>query len=98
MLNTLRNWAESQSAAIAARGIHMEITVGSTTVNPAMRLDLDSTQFMGRITYWESGECELEVIDIDTGKTMYSDYQILAVPTDFDNAFRDFLQVLGSFA
>jgi hypothetical protein len=63
-----------------------------------MRVDFDSTEFMGRITCWESGECELEVVDVDTGKTIYSEYQILTMPADFAKAFKDFLQILDASA
>jgi len=77
MFDVLRAWAKSQSASLIAHGIHMEITMGGASVNPGMRLDFDGPRCGGRITCWESGECELEVIDVDTEKTIYSEHQTL---------------------
>lgn len=72
--------------------------MGGASVNPGMRLDFDTTQFVGRITCWESGECELEAVKTDTGEVIYSEHQILTMPADFASPFRDFLRVLGASA
>ena len=95
MLDALRSWAEIEHDSIAAHGMHLETSMGGDSPNPGMRLDFDSTQFIGRITCWESGECELELIDVDTEETIYSENQTLTMTADFADAFRDFLRVMS---
>jgi hypothetical protein len=96
MLDALRSWAEMHNASLAAHGVHVQTSIGGDSPNPGKFLDFDSTQFMGRISCWESGECDLEVVDVGTGKTIYSDHQILTMPRGFTQAFRGFLQILGA--
>jgi hypothetical protein len=47
-----------------ANRFRYEVTYCEPTDNPAVRIDLDSAVHIGRMTAWESGECDLEVLDI----------------------------------
>jgi len=50
-----------------ARSIGYELTYGTPTAKSAMWLDFTTDQAIGRVTLWESGECDMEVIDCATG-------------------------------
>jgi hypothetical protein len=64
------------AARFKAFGLGYELTYCEPTDNPAMRLDFESPIHLGRITAWESGECNLEVLEISTGKTVLQDHQL----------------------
>jgi hypothetical protein len=95
MLDALRRWAAIQQSVWTRQGLHVQVTTGGVSINPGMRLDFDTPQCVGRITCWQSGECDLEVLEVDTEKLLYRDHQTLIMPADFDAAFHDFLRVLG---
>ena len=96
MLEALRQWAQRRAVAWGANGIGVEITMGEGEVKPGMRLDFDTPHLVGRITCWESGECDLEVLAMETERTLYSNHQTLVAPADFDVAFQGFLRILGA--
>jgi hypothetical protein len=96
MLEALRQWAHRRADVWASHGIHVEITMGEGELKPGMRLDFDTHQVVGRITCWDSGECDLEVLAVETTRSLYSKQQTLATPANFDSTFQDFLRILGA--
>lgn len=42
--------------------------------NSAMRLDFETKKLIGRVTVWESGHCEMEVINIKSGKQAFYEH------------------------
>jgi len=55
-----------------------ELTYCEPTDNPAMRLDFESPVQLGRVTVWESGACELEVLDILSGRAVLQEHHQLS--------------------
>ncbi|WP_442937479.1 MULTISPECIES: immunity protein TriTu family protein [unclassified Nostoc] len=36
-----------------------------------MRLDFESSLHLGRVTVWESGACEMDILEISTGNNVF---------------------------
>lgn len=51
------------------------LTYCEPTDNSAMRLDFEATDLIGRVTVWESGACEMEVLDTASGRTVFDEHQ-----------------------
>jgi hypothetical protein len=49
----------------AAYRLQYVLTYCEPSDNSAMRLDFETTKLLGRVTVWESGECDMEAIDIN---------------------------------
>jgi len=51
--------------------------------NPSFRMDLENSEYMYRLTLWESGNCHIEAVNIRTGEyVVEKDYQFSS-PKEF---------------
>ena len=69
-LITGRKFDQFQSgleARFEANRIDYKLTYGEPTAKPAMWMDYETTSAIGRVTLWESGECDMEVLDAESG-------------------------------
>ncbi|QMS90316.1 hypothetical protein HUN01_23035 [Nostoc edaphicum CCNP1411] len=55
----------------AAYRLEYTLTYCEPTDNSAMRLDFESSLHLGRITVWESGACEMDILEISTGNNVF---------------------------
>lgn len=46
--------------------IGYKITYGEPTAKPVMWMDYETDSAIGRVTLWESGECDMEVVDAES--------------------------------
>ncbi len=83
-------WDLIQQLAGSA-GVQAEATFCSPTDNSALRVDVSGKQRVGRITVWESGACELEALDVSTGRSTFSSHSDAASERDFLKAFETLL-------
>ena len=87
MLQPFIAWAQSIPNA--------QITVATPSANPSALLDLDSSETMGRITCWETGDFHAEVLDTESGETIYSYHGNLDSYTRLAEQFLPFMQAMG---
>src|SRR5688572_9261850 len=85
-------WLQSKAELCAKEGYLVEISATTLKVeNPSITLDVDSGSHLGRITVWESGEWFMEVLSIQTEKTVVSSYgeepNDGSLDTSFDSVF-----------
>ena len=95
MLNDFINWAKSVAASQFRVAIEMRVTVGNASDNPSARLDVDTPSAVARITCWESGDYELEVIDIDSEKQIFAQGGKVETGALLSEQFRSFFEMLG---
>ncbi|MEH2262425.1 immunity protein TriTu family protein [Nostoc sp.] len=55
----------------AAYRLGYTLTYCEPTDNSAMRLDFESSLHLGRVTVWESGACEMDILEISTGNNVF---------------------------
>lgn len=73
----------------------IKLTESATTENPSARLDIDMEGTVSRITCWETGDYDAEVIDFDTEKTIYSIHGTLQVGKSMSDQFLQFFEAIG---
>ncbi len=54
--------------------IGYELTYGRATSKPSMCLDFTTNEAIGQIILWESGECDMEVLDCATGENILKEH------------------------
>jgi hypothetical protein len=59
------------------------LTYCEPTNTPAMRLDFESALHCGRVTVWTSGACEMEVLEVVTGKSVFQEHHDFASESEF---------------
>ncbi|PSB58543.1 hypothetical protein C7B77_04265 [Chamaesiphon polymorphus CCALA 037] len=52
-----------------------------------MVLDFDSTKHIGRVSVWVSGECDMEILDVSTGKTVFYEHHQFTNEDDFHSKY-----------
>ncbi|MHC5728836.1 MAG: immunity protein TriTu family protein [Nostoc sp.] len=55
--------------------------------NPAMRLDFETSKLLGRVTVWESGDCDMEVIDIASGEYVFLEHHQFSNELEFHKTY-----------
>ena len=98
MLNAFIDWASEKRDELARNGFKTTLVVSDESSNPSARLDIDSETAVARITAWNSGDVDLEVINIEDETTIYSKQLSLSGAALFDCEFRDFFFALGLMA
>ncbi|MDP1586392.1 MAG: hypothetical protein Q8M07_01500 [Prosthecobacter sp.] len=70
-----------------AHRIGYSLSYGEPTSKPSMGLDYETADAIGRVTLWESGECDLEVIDATTGADLLREHHVFKTPREFFDAY-----------
>ncbi|WAC18897.1 hypothetical protein OVA24_16825 [Luteolibacter sp. SL250] len=81
-----RGFERYQDALIArwkAHRIDYRLTYGLLASKPAMHMDFDTAQAVGRVSLWESGECDLEVLDAESGNHLLLEHHEFSTPEEF---------------
>lgn len=78
------------------QGLEATLTRNDDSTNPSARLDIDTDSLLARITFWDSGDVDLEVIKIESEETVYAEQIHLTGSTDFDMKFRDFFAAIAA--
>jgi hypothetical protein len=66
------------------------------TDKPSCYADLASRCRYGRIIVWVSGECEIVVLDIESGDQVHCEHRDLESEADLDQAFRALVDVIAN--
>lgn len=71
MLDAFQNWFTLRKASLEEEGfeIHIVRPPGNTDKN-SMYVDIDMEKHIGRITLWETGECDQQIINVDSEETV----------------------------
>lgn len=67
--------------------IGYSLSYGKPTAKPSLCLDYESENAIGRVTLWESGECDLEVMDVATGADFLREHHDFTTPHEFFHAY-----------
>ncbi len=87
-------WRLIQQLAGSA-GAQAEATFCQPTDNSALRVDVSTSQYVGRITAWESGACELEAVEVSTGRNTLSSHSDVASEREFLKALETVIAVVA---
>jgi hypothetical protein len=95
MLNDFIDWARSVTAGQITGAMEARITIGEPSNNPSARLDVDTPAAVARITCWESGDYDAEVINLESEQQTYVCRGTLQAGESLSERFRSFFEVLG---
>jgi hypothetical protein len=70
-------------ARFRAHRISYSVTYGEPTQKTAMWLDFETVDAIGRVTLWESGECDMEVLDATTGGDLLREHHDFKTTKEF---------------
>lgn len=94
MLELFVDWSKGLAEKNEMDGTTIEVTRSEPSGNPSVRLDVDTPTVVARITVWETGAYDAEVIDVKTGKVLFLRGGALEGAM-FDREFEDFFCAIG---
>lgn len=71
-----------------------DVTCSEPNLNQSARLDIDTDFRLGRITYWSTGDCDAEVIDVESEETIYQAHWSDLKPAAFGSVFAEFFNAI----
>jgi hypothetical protein len=98
MLSSFVVWARQFEDTQGTKGVEAQVTESEMSANPSSRLDIDTPTTVARITCWESGDYDMEVIDLETERMLYSSHGTLREGKPFPEQFAPFFEMLGIVA
>ncbi|MGF1530483.1 MAG: hypothetical protein ACFCU4_03880 [Puniceicoccaceae bacterium] len=84
------SYQDGLKSRFRAHRIGYHVTYCDHISKPSITLDFDTDQAVGQVVLWESGECDLEVIDVVTGKDLIREQHVfdsLDSPMSFFNTY-----------
>lgn len=94
MITSFIRWAKDFQESPAGRRVKAQVMENPTSDNPSARLDIDTPSAVARITCWESGDYDAEILDIYTEKTLYWEQGVIEGENVFSEAFAPFFKAL----
>lgn len=91
-------WIKNVESDLEAKGITTENVnmTGDNVPNPSITVDNFSQVCIGRISVWETGEMDVEILHFETEeRLMYEHYELDDEP-DFNKILIDYLNVLST--
>ena len=71
----------------SAYRMQYSLTYCKPSDNSAMRLDFETMKLLGRVTVWESGHCDMEVIDVESGDFVFYEHHKFSDEIEFHRTF-----------
>ena len=78
--------------------LEAQVTEAFGSDNPAARLDIDTPTAVARVTCWESGDFDAEVIGLETEETLFSCHGVFERERTVAEQMVPFLAALGVIA
>ncbi|MBE9120846.1 hypothetical protein IQ269_08440 [Tychonema sp. LEGE 07199] len=96
MLDKFESWIQDKRQEIENWGYQLEIVKSPSDVaQQSLRLDLDSDNYIARITLWESGDSQLEIIDVVSEKMVFDEYLKIQANFNFSKACENLFNILN---
>ena len=78
MLEVFMDWFTKNSKNMLERSYKPTFHVSFLSPEkPGGYIRVETKKFLGEIVFWETGECEIEIINADTGTRIFWKYSIL---------------------
>lgn len=95
MLTQFENWMQEKRQEIENWGYQLEIVKSpSDVVEQSLRLDSDSDNYIARITLWDSGDSQQEIIDVVSEQMVFDEYFKISANFNFSKDFEKFFNIL----
>jgi len=84
VLDLLNDWLDQHQSLLNERGLKVVIVYGQPTDKTGRYIDLDSKTHAARAIIWESGELDLEALEVDSDRHVIVEHHIA---TDSETLF-----------
>ena len=93
MIDTFYDWIITNADSFKEKKLQYEVTESPRDIaKQSLRVDFDNEKYLSRITVWGTGECKLEVIEIETEETILDRYFRVESNDDLDRCFLEIFE------
>ncbi len=96
MLDNFESGIIKKAIYLDQNGVSVIIKRSAPSDNNSTRADFDTSNGIGKITLWESGDCDFELLDVNTEKTILWENQMIHSTDKLDEAINIFIDKLIS--
>lgn len=79
---------------LSEEGIDVRYVYSQPDTNPFVRIDMDNRQVMSRISLWESGHCDVDVVSFRDGSSMIKDSFEYTSLEEFEAKLLEFIELM----
>lgn len=95
MLDKFIFWVNQIQDLSFGADIQFQLTESEYSSNPSARLDIDTPSMIARVTCWNSGDYNAEIIDIETERTIFSFNGSFEHPEKISLELSTFFELIG---
>lgn len=95
LLDHFQEWFSLNDLELRANEICVVLSKPSETNKSAQFAGIDVKEHMARITLWITGECDMEVLEVETGTQVFWQHREIASSTELNDVLREFVQQLS---
>jgi len=101
MLEEFEGWLQTNVGSLRQKGIHVELKSFNTAplkhvepyqINKAAYADFVSNKYLGRVAVWENGACDIDILNMETGKPIWWTRYDLTTPDELRSVLASFIQ------
>jgi len=96
MLKKFEKWLTQKESFLRHQGFTITVSHSPTDINkPSLCVDMESDDYMGRIVMWNTGECQIEIVSVETEETLLDNYRVVSASSELDNVLSPFFETLN---
>ena len=90
-------WLKTNQSIFSVNQIVIdEIKSVEGTLNPSSTVYHSSISCLGQISVWDDGQMYVEIVEIESGKSIYREHFKINENTDFKKLLGDYIQKMGT--
>jgi len=95
MIESMKSWFDQNRLSLSGDGVAVEFSSAPDGDPPSARIDLESPEVSGRVTGWESGLCDMELITTDSGEQIMWEHKEHVDPQSVGQVLTEFIEKLS---
>ncbi|MGR9448580.1 immunity protein TriTu family protein [Rhizobium leguminosarum] len=95
LLDKFVAWVKELAEKARSASLSVNFEICPPTLNPAAKVDFESSEILARITFWGDGSFHAEAIDPGTSTTILSRHGQALTNRAFSEEFRDVLNLVA---
>ena len=97
LLSHIESWKKAKSRIFACEGYIVEVSEVTGTSKKSRYISIETDKLVARATLWESGELELEAIDIATSERVIYKYEVTPNVLRLDDELNGWLSEIAKY-
>jgi hypothetical protein len=96
MIKQFEKWLSEKESFLRQKGFAITISHSPTNIDKfSICVDIDSDDYIGRIVMWNTGECQIEIVNVETEETILDNYMVVSASSEFNKVLSPFFEKMN---